>query len=104
MPAGPSPVYGRGTTSRRGADMARTRTKLVILAWLCAIACATLGATVLSTGTSRGEASTLFSDGFDSGDLTAWSSATGLTVEQSVVDDGASAAREAASASPGVGL
>ena len=43
---------------------------------------------------------TLFADGFESGDLSAWSGGSGLAVQQSVVDEGGWAARGAMTGGP----
>ena len=81
--------------------MPSTRVTLVLLACVCAVGLATLWLTVLNDQTSQSGARTLFSDGFDSGDLTAWSTATGLAVQRSEVSQGAWAARTTSATSPG---
>src|SRR5260221_354778 len=66
----------------------------VVPAILLAVVLAVYGLSVVPSPTNaHADAPVLFSDGFESGTLSAWTAGSGLVVQQSLVADGAWAAR-----------
>jgi len=67
-----------------------SRRSLLVVTMVAGIAC---GLAVTGLGSAEGAEPALFSDGFESGSTSAWTSSTGLTVQNSVVGEGTWAAR-----------